>query len=143
MTANALQNLAQIEASLWEAADQLRANSNLNSSEYCLPVLGVIFLRHASNRYQAALTAIQADQASGKMAKRPLDRADFIKRRALMLPEADVKHAGLYITDFKQTYSDAGLEQSKLWPAGTLCITIAANIADTAIGGCQGSCRLK
>ena len=88
MTANAFQNIALIEASLWEAADQLRANSNLNSSEYCLPVLGVIFLRHASNRYQAALTAIQADQASGKMAKRPLDRADFIKRRALMLPEA-------------------------------------------------------
>lgn len=88
MTANAFQNIALIEASLWEAADQLRANSNLNSSEYCLPVLGVIFLRHASNRYQAALTAIQADQARGKMAKRPLDRADFIKRRALMLPEA-------------------------------------------------------
>ncbi len=39
----------------------------------------------------------------------------------------------LYITTHSQTYSAAGLEQSKLWPAGTLCITIAANIADTAI----------
>jgi type I restriction enzyme S subunit len=47
----------------------------------------------------------------------------------------DVKHAGLYITDFTQTYSDAGLQQSRLWPTGTLCITIAANIADTAILG--------
>jgi len=46
-----------------------------------------------------------------------------------------VKHAGLYITDYQQTYSEAGLEQSRLWPAGTLCITIAANIADTAILG--------
>ncbi len=45
----------------------------------------------------------------------------------------DVKHAGLYITEYQQTYSEAGLEQSRLWPAGTLCITIAANIADTAI----------
>jgi len=44
-----------------------------------------------------------------------------------------VKHAGLYITSYSQTYSEAGLAQSKLWPAGTLCITIAANIADTAI----------
>ncbi|OGR34542.1 MAG: hypothetical protein A2091_09890, partial [Desulfuromonadales bacterium GWD2_61_12] len=47
----------------------------------------------------------------------------------------DVKHAGLYITEYQQTYSEAGLAQSKLWPAGTLCITIAANIADTAILG--------
>ena len=83
---SALQNISKIEDSLWEAADQLRANSKLTSSEYCMPVLGVIFLRHATNRYQAALQAIQADQAEGKMPKRPLVKGDFIKRRALMLP---------------------------------------------------------
>jgi len=82
-----LHNITKIEDSLWEAADQLRANSKLTSSEYCMPVLGVIFLRHATNRYQAALQAIQADQAAGKMPKRPLVKGDFIKRRALMLPE--------------------------------------------------------
>ena len=87
MIANALQNISQIEASLWEAADQMRANSKLSSSEYCMPVLGVIFLRHASNRYEAALKQIEADQLAGKMPKRPLEKADFIKRRALMLPE--------------------------------------------------------
>jgi len=52
-----------------------------------MPVLGVIFLRHACNRYDAALKQIEADQISGKMPKRPLEKADFIKRRALMLPE--------------------------------------------------------
>ena len=88
MTANAFHNISQIEASLWEAADQLRANSKLTSSEYCMPVLGVIFLRHATNRYQAAVKAIEADQAAGTMPKRPLSKADFIKRRALMLPVA-------------------------------------------------------
>ncbi len=87
MSANALQNISKIEDSLWEAADQLRANSKLSSSEYCMPVLGVIFLRHATNRYQAALQAIEADQAAGKMPKRTLVKGDFIKRRALMLPE--------------------------------------------------------
>jgi type I restriction enzyme M protein len=87
MSANAFQNISKIEDSLWEAADQLRANSKLTSSEYCMPVLGVIFLRHATNRYQAALQAIQGDQAAGKMPKRPLVKGDFIKRRALMLPE--------------------------------------------------------
>lgn len=88
MTANAFHNISQIESSLWEAADQLRANSKLTSSEYAMPVLGVIFLRHASNRYEEALKAIEADQVAGKMPKRALVKGDFIKRRALMLPEA-------------------------------------------------------
>lgn len=87
MTQNALHDIKQLEDSLWEAADQLRANSKLTSSEYCMPVLGVIFLRHASNRYQAALRQIEADQAAGRMPRRPLVKSDFIKRRALMLPE--------------------------------------------------------
>jgi len=46
---------------------------------------------------------------------------------------ADVKDAQLYIDSYSATYNDLGLAQSKLWPARTLCITIAANIADTAI----------
>jgi len=87
MTANAFHNITKIEDNLWEAADQLRANSKLTSSEYCMPVLGVIFLRHASNRYEAALRQIEADKAAGKIADRLLVKADFIKRRALMLPE--------------------------------------------------------
>ena len=86
MSSTALTELNQIEASLWEAADQLRANSKLTSSEYCMPVLGVIFLRQASNRYDAALAAIQADQDAGLSPKRPLKQADFKRRRALMLP---------------------------------------------------------
>lgn len=48
---------------------------------------------------------------------------------------ADVKNAELYITEYSQTYSEFGLRQSKLWPKGTLRITIAANIADTALLG--------
>lgn len=51
-----------------------------------MPVLGVIFLRHAANRYYAARAAIEADQAAGKMPERPLVKADFVKRRAMMLP---------------------------------------------------------
>jgi type I restriction enzyme M protein len=78
--------LKKVEDALWEAADQLRANSKLTSSEYCMPVLGVIFLRHATNRYAAAVRAIEADQAAGTMPKRALVKSDFLKRRALMLP---------------------------------------------------------
>ena len=80
-------NLERIEAGLWQAADELRANSNLTSSEYYMPVLGIIFLRHATNRYKTALEEIQSEQAAGTMPKRPLKSADFLKRRALMLPK--------------------------------------------------------
>jgi type I restriction enzyme M protein len=50
MTANVFHNIVQIGTSLWDAADQLRANSNLTATEYSMPVLGVIFLRRAINR---------------------------------------------------------------------------------------------
>ena len=82
-----MNNFNQLEDSLWAAADNLRANSKLTSGEYCMPVLGIIFLRHATNRYQEAASQIEKDQATGKMAKRAPVKADFIKRRALMLPK--------------------------------------------------------
>src|SRR6266487_7187737 len=82
-----LANIEHLEAELWDAADNLRANSKLTAGEYCMPVLGVIFLRHATNRYNDALHEIQAAQAAGKMPKRPLTAADFKKRRALLLPK--------------------------------------------------------
>jgi type I restriction enzyme M protein len=80
-------DIEKLESDLWEAADNLRANSKLTSSDYFMPVLGVIFLRHAANRFEAAHRQIKADQASGKMPKRKILPADFISRRALYLPE--------------------------------------------------------
>lgn len=88
MIADHLTNIDQFGAKLWKAADNLRANSNLASNEYFMPILGLIFLRHATNRYYAALEAIEADKAAGKMPDRPLVEADFTRRRSLMLPEA-------------------------------------------------------
>ena len=79
--------IEKFEADLWKVADNLRANSNLASNEYFMPILGMIFLRHATNRYYASLEAIEEDKAAGKMADRPLIEADFTSRGALMLPE--------------------------------------------------------
>lgn len=50
----------------------------------------------------------------------------------------DIKAANYYLTEYSQTYSEEGLAQSKLWKPGTLCITIAANIAESAILGIEG-----
>lgn len=85
MTPSHFDSINRVEASLWEAADNLRANSKLTAAEYCMPVLGVIFLCHATKRYNEALREIEADQAAGKMPKRPLTAADFKQRRALKL----------------------------------------------------------
>jgi type I restriction enzyme S subunit len=71
----------------------------------------------------------------GRSRHRPRDAAHLYDGPYPFIQTGDVKHAGLYITEYQQTYSEAGLEQSRLWPAGTLCITIAANIADTAVLG--------
>ncbi|MCY4222281.1 MAG: class I SAM-dependent DNA methyltransferase [Thiotrichales bacterium] len=87
MTADHLIGIERFEADLWKVADNLRANSNLASNEYFMPILGLIFLRHATNRYYAAVAAIEEDRAAGRMPDRPLVEADFTRRRALMLPE--------------------------------------------------------
>jgi type I restriction enzyme M protein len=87
MTADTLKDIERLETDLWAAADNLRANSKLTSSDYFMPVLGVIFLRHAANRFEVARQQIEEDQAKGKMPKRNVLPADYIARRSLFLPE--------------------------------------------------------
>ena len=88
MSADHLIGIEKFEAHLWKMADQLRANSNLASNEYFLPVMGLIFLRRATTRFYEARAAIEADKKAGRMPNRPLVAADFQRRRALMLPDA-------------------------------------------------------
>jgi uncharacterized protein (DUF2252 family) len=68
---------------LWKIADDLRAKSGLASNEYFMPIMGLIFLRRATNRFYEAKAAINADKAAGRMPDRPLVEADFRRRRAL------------------------------------------------------------
>ena len=69
----------------------------------------------------------------GRSRHRPRDAEFLYGGPYPFVQTGDVRKAGLYLRNFKQTYSESGLAQSKLWPVGTLCITIAANIADTSI----------
>ena len=80
-------NLTQLESSLWEAADQLRANSTLNASEYSISVLGLIFLRYATNRYEVVRSQVEQTLPSRGGKKRSLTPADFKSKAALFLPE--------------------------------------------------------
>lgn len=73
----------------------------------------------------------------GRSRHRPRDAAHLYGGPYPFVQTSDVKHSGLYLTKYQQTYSEEGLAQSKIWPVGTLCITIAANIADTSILGIE------
>lgn len=74
--------------------------------------------------------------ARGKSKHRPRDDERLYEGGGYpLIQTGEVKAANLYITSHEQEYGEFGLAQSKLWDAGTLCITIAANIAETAILG--------
>lgn len=71
----------------------------------------------------------------GKSKHRPRNDPKLFGGQYPFIQTADVKNANFYITEYSDTYNETGLAQSKLWDIGTLCITIAANIADTGILG--------
>ena len=69
----------------------------------------------------------------GRSQHRPRNAPELLNGPYPLIQTGEVANAGLFITEYKNTYSELGLRQSKMWKAGTLCITIAANIAQTAI----------
>ncbi len=80
-------DLQKLETELWRAADQLRANSKLTASEYSMPVLGLIFLRHAYNRFLKVKEDVEANlPIHAQRGKRPLTKKDFEEKNAMFLP---------------------------------------------------------
>jgi len=76
-------NTTELEKGLWGAADELRANSKLKSSEYSVPVLGLIFLRYADHKF----TKAQAKLTSQGTGRRTIGKADYQARGVLYLPD--------------------------------------------------------
>lgn len=84
-----MEHIDAIERRLWGAADTLRANSNHASNEYFMPVMGLVFLRHAYSRYLAVKDQIIADLPTRGGKPRELNKADFSEKSAIYLrPEA-------------------------------------------------------
>lgn len=80
-------NIRKLESELWESADELRANSKLTSNQYCMPVLGLIFLKYAHVRFKAVEAAILENRPMRKGFTLPVEPDDFIERNAMFLPE--------------------------------------------------------
>jgi type I restriction enzyme M protein len=88
-----LEHIETMEKRLWSSADNLRANSNYASNEYFLPVMGLIFLRHAYSRYLAVKDGIEANLPKRGGKTRPLTKEDFSRKSAIFLrSEAQFDH---------------------------------------------------
>lgn len=80
-------NLRKLETELWESADLLRAESKLTSQEYCMPVLGLIFLRYAYSRFRYVEGEILKNRPIRNGRVMPVEPIDFQQKSALFLPE--------------------------------------------------------
>lgn len=80
-------NIRKLEAELWESADLLRAGSKLTSNQYCMPVLGLIFLRYAYSRFKMVEAEILKDRPSRGGRVMPVEASDFAAKSALFLPK--------------------------------------------------------
>jgi type I restriction enzyme M protein len=80
-----LEQIGEIEKRLWAGADTLRANSNFASNEYFLPVMGLIFLRHAYSRFLRVKREIEANLPTRGGKKRELTKEDFSRKGAIFL----------------------------------------------------------
>lgn len=99
-------NIRKLETELWESADLLRAGSKLTSNQYCMPVLGLIFLRYAYSRYKMVEAEILKGRPSRGGRVMPVEASDFAAKSALYLPkEAQYD----YLLNLPEDISAAGL----------------------------------
>ncbi len=99
-------NIRKLESELWESADLLRAGSKLTSNQYCMPVLGLIFLRYAYSRYKMVEAEILKGRPSRGGRVMPVEASDFAAKSALYLPkEAQYD----YLLNLPEDISAAGL----------------------------------
>lgn len=79
-------NIRKLEAELWDSADLLRAGSKLTSNQYCMPVLGLIFLRYAHGRFKLVEAEILKNRPVRNGRVLPVEASDFAEKSALYLP---------------------------------------------------------
>ena len=99
-------NIRKLETELWESADLLRAGSKLTSNQYCMPVLGLIFLRYAYSRFKLVEAEILKDRPVRGGRVLPVEASDFVSRSALFLPR-EAQYA--YLVNLPENIAAAGL----------------------------------
>ena len=119
-------SIKKLEADLWEAADLLRQGSKLTSQQYCMPVLGLLFLRYAYSRFKKVEEEILKDRPVRNGRVMPVEASDFAEKSALFLPKEaqysylvnlpeDIKAANIVAENGQQMNSLGEVLNS--WPA--------------------------
>ena len=99
-------NIRKLESDLWESADLLRVGSKLTSNQYCMPVLGLLFLRYAYSRFKLVEKEVLANRPVRNGRVLPVDANDFKSQSALFLPEAAQYP---YLVNLPANIAEAGL----------------------------------
>jgi type I restriction enzyme S subunit len=94
-----------------------------------------VFSQHGEGWEQKTLKQIASSFGRGRSKHRPRNAKHLYGGKYPFVQTGDIRNSDHHITEYFQTYNEHGLAQSKLWPKGTICITIAANIAETGILG--------
>ena len=110
-------NIRKLETELWESADLLRAGSKLTSNQYCMPVLGLIFLRYAYSRFKLVEAEILKDRPVRNGRVLPVEASDFTSRSALYLPR-EAQYA--YLLNLPENIADADLKNHNGDPMNSL-----------------------
>ena len=121
----------------FSAIDKAKTNAELNlknAKKLFESYLQGVF-ENGNNWETKRLNDVALVFGRGKSKHRPRNWEGLYNGDYPFIQTGDVRNASKYVTEFSQTYNEVGLAQSKLWKKGTICITIAANIAETAILG--------
>lgn len=112
------------------------AEKNLkNSGELFWSYLQTVFSEPGKNWSRKTLKGISLEFGRGRSRHRPRNDKRLYGGEYPFIQTGDIRNSNHLISKYSQTYNEAGFAQSKLWPKGTICITIAANIAETGVLG--------
>ena len=112
---------------------QLKNNRHRQIQEYEKLKKSLSYLLPNENTKTLKIDDITEEYGRGKSKHRPRNFKGLYGGKYPFIQTGDVRKSKIFITDYKQTYNEMGLNQSKLWPAGTICLNIAANIGDVGI----------
>ena len=110
-------NIKKLEADLWESADLLRAGSKLTSQQYCMPVLGLIFLRYAYSRFKRVEAEILKNRPVRNGRRLPVEASDFVEKSALYLPK-EAQYA--YLVNLPEDIKSANIVSESGQPMNSL-----------------------
>ncbi len=120
---------------VFEAIDKAKiiAETNLKNAKELFESYLTSILVNKKDWEKKKLSEVAVDFGRGRSRHRPRNDKKLYGGKYPFIQTGDIRNCNHFITKYSQTYNEVGLAQSKLWPKGTLCITIAANIAETGV----------